>query len=284
MARMSRVPPPALDGLLPFARASRRLLVLTGAGCSTESGIADYRDEGGAWKRSPPIQLREFLDDDAARRRYWTRSFHGWPRVANARPGGAHRAIARLERAGLVGDLITQNVDGLHGRAGSRTVLELHGSLADVECRDCGAVVSRAALQARLAELNPWVADAAAAATGAPDGDADVTGVDTSAFEIPACEYCGGLLKPAVVFFGESVPRARVERAIAAVHAADAVLAVGTSLMVWSGYRLIRLASELGLSIAIVNLGVTRADDRASVRVNARCGDVLEGLADALGA
>lgn len=284
MARMSRASSTGLDGLLPFARASRRLLVLTGAGCSTECGIPDYRDDRGAWKRSPPIQLREFLHDPVARRRYWARSFYGWPRIANARPGAAHHAIARLERAGLVGDLITQNVDGLHGRAGSPAPLELHGRLAEVECRDCGAVVSRESLQARLAALNPWAPDAPAAAAAAPDGDADVSGIDTDAFVVPDCEQCGGLLKPAVVFFGESVPRERVERGLAAVQTADAVLAVGTSLMVWSGYRFVRRAAELGRPIAIVNLGVTRADDCASVRVNARCGDVLERLADALGA
>jgi NAD-dependent SIR2 family protein deacetylase len=266
------------DELRRLVRASGSLLVLTGAGCSTESGIPDYRDADGGWKRSPPVQLREFLGDPAVRRRYWARSFAGWPLIAGARPNAAHAALARLERHGLVRQLITQNVDGLHQRAGSRRVLDLHGCLHDVECRDCGAVLPRCAFQSELAARNPDFAGRAAAP--APDGDADLA--DSAGFRVPDCGRCGGLLKPAVVFFGESVPRPRVERALAAVHDADALLVAGSSLMVWSAYRLVRLARERGLPVALVNLGRTRAEDLAAVRVRARCGAVLGALAEEL--
>jgi NAD-dependent SIR2 family protein deacetylase len=266
--------------LRELMRSSRRLLVLTGAGCSTESGIPDYRDETGAWKRIPPVQLRDFLTSGEARRRYWARSVVGWPVVARARPNAAHRALARLERSGHVADLITQNVDGLHQRAGSRAVIDLHGRLDEVECLSCGAAHSRADLQNELVALNADFTGRSSAA--APDGDADLRDGEYSSFRVPGCARCGGLLKPRVVFFGEAVPRARVEHALACLHEADALLVVGSSLMVWSGYRFARASREHGIPLAIVNLGRTRADELATLRVQARCGEVLTALAEAL--
>jgi NAD-dependent SIR2 family protein deacetylase len=280
MEHVSREQGPAMAALIELARASRRLVVLTGAGCSTESGIPDYRDEHGDWKRSRPVQLREFLDDVDVRRRYWARSFAGWPVVAAARPNAAHEALARLEHEGPLDCLITQNVDGLHQRAGSRRVIDLHGRLDEVQCRRCASIQSRALLQARLAALNPG--SSVAGALPAPDGDADLPADHAAAFVVPDCDDCGGLLKPSVVFFGESVPRERVEDALESVRNADAMLVAGSSLMVWSGYRFVRLAHERGLPVAIVNLGITRAEDFATVRVHGRCGDVLCALADAI--
>ena len=280
MVRMNRDPLREAAELDDFARASRRLLVLTGAGCSTESGIPDYRDAAGGWKRSPPIQLREFLGDGLARRRYWARSLAGWPVIAAAHPNDAHRALARLETHGRVGAVITQNVDGLHQRAGSQAVIDLHGRLDEVLCVDCGAHTARSELQYELESLNPQLSTRPA--TLAPDGDADLGDVDYARVRVPDCRRCGGMLKPAVVFFGESVPRPRVERVLEHLEEADAVLVAGSSLMVWSGYRFVRRAHELGVPVAIVNLGRTRADELAAVRVHAPCGETLARLADDL--
>jgi len=280
MTGMNREPDSQHVDLREFARRNRRLVALTGAGCSTESGIPDYRDERGEWKRSPPIQLREFLADGRARQRYWARSLRGWPVVAAAQPNAGHRALARLESQGFVAQVITQNVDGLHQRAGSRAVIDLHGRLDEVVCLECDAVRTRAALQTELEDLNPQLATQTA--TLAPDGDADLHDVDYGRFRVPECGDCGGVLKPRVVFFGESVPRPRVDEAVERLKQADALLVVGSSLMVWSGFRFARLARELGLPIAIVNLGRTRADDLASLHVRAPCGEALAGLAAAL--
>jgi len=280
MTRMNRDPDPHRTELLELVRSSRRLLALTGAGCSTESGIPDYRDESGDWKRSQPIQFREFRGDGRARQRYWARSLVGWPVVAAARPNAAHRALARLEMQGRINHVITQNVDGLHQRAGSRGVTDLHGRLDEVVCLDCGARLSRTELQAELEALNPHMTTRNAAR--APDGDADLLDVNYARFQVPDCGHCGGILKPAVVFFGESVPRTRIDDAVARLQESDALIVAGSSLMVWSGYRFARLARERGLPIAIVNLGRTRADELASVRVRASCGEVLASLADHL--
>jgi NAD-dependent SIR2 family protein deacetylase len=279
MTRMNRDPDPHRT-LLELVRSSRCLLALTGAGCSTESGIPDYRDDRGDWKRSPPIQLREFLGDGRARQRYWARSLVGWPIVAAARPNAAHRSLALLEAQGRIKHVITQNVDGLHQRAGSRNVTDLHGRLDEVVCLDCGARVARTDLQDELETLNPHLT--MRTATPAPDGDVDLQNVDYARIEVPHCRDCGGMLKPAVVFFGEPVPRTRVDDAVTRLQEADALLVIGSSLMVWSGYRFARLANERGLPIAILNRGRTRADDLASVRVRASCGDVLSSIADEL--
>ena len=275
---------PDLDALAALLASRRRLLVLTGAGCSTESGIPDYRDAAGEWKHRRPMQYREFVTSPAARRRYWARSFVGWRRIAAAEPNPAHRALARLEEAGRVHCLVTQNVDRLHHQAGSRQLIDLHGRLDRVECLQCRTSFRRDDFQRELERRNPATADRATAAPAeiAPDGDADLGEVDTDGFRVPGCPRCGGVLKPAVVFFGEQVPRRRVGRAFAALREADAMLVAGSSLMVFSGYRFARAAAERGLPLALVNLGRTRADGEATLKVEGKCGEVLPRLVDRL--
>jgi NAD-dependent SIR2 family protein deacetylase/cold shock CspA family protein len=253
-------------------------MVLTGAGCSTASGIPEYRDAEGAWKSRPPVSYADFVASPAVRRRYWARSLVGWTRVAAAVPNAAHAALARLERTGHVHTLVTQNVDGLHQRAGSRRVVDLHGRLQEVECVECGGHVSRDDLQALLLAWN-GAAEVAAESRARPDGDAEVE-PDGDAFRVPDCPACGGILKPAVVFFGESVPKGRVDTALRALAEADALLVVGSSLMVFSGYRFCLAARELGKPIAAVNLGRGRADHLLDLRVPADCGPALQRLAD----
>ncbi len=259
-----------------FIAAHRRLFVLTGAGCSTGSGIPDYRDEQGAWKRTPPVTYQAFVGDGITRRRYWARSLVGWPRIAQAQPNAAHRALAALEAQGRCSQLLTQNVDGLHQAAGSRAVIDLHGRLDAVVCLGCGASSSRADVQRRLAEANPAWAGLAAGA--APDGDADLEDRDFATFQVPACDACGGMLKPDVVFFGENVPRTRVDAAMARLAQADGMLVVGSSLMVYSGLRFVHAAVRAQIPVAAVNLGRTRADDLLRFRMAAPCGDALRFL------
>ena len=253
----------------------KRVVALTGAGCSTESGIPDYRGLGS--KVRNPVQYRPFLEDPLARQRYWARSMVGWPRFSAAAPNEGHRALAAMQRAGALGGLITQNVDGLHQAAGHERVIELHGCLAEVLCLQCGTIERRASVQERLLALNPgWTASADLA----PDGDADLTSVD--GFVVPACANCGGMLKPNVVFFGESVPAATVHAAFGMLEAAEVLLVVGTSLTVYSGFRFVRRAAERGMPVAIVNMGPTRGDPLATLCVNAPAGRILGGLATAL--
>lgn len=264
----------AASSIAGFIAAHGRLAVLTGAGCSTESGIPDYRSPGGAWSRHKPVQFGEFVRSAAARRRYWARSYAGWSRFAAAEPNRAHAAIRDLEDLGLVEHVITQNVDGLHQRAGSRAVVELHGSNHRVVCLECGDARPREEVQSRIRDANPhWNA---AVLASAPDGDAALADDLIEAFEPPCCALCGGALKPDVVFFGENVPRDRVERSFAAVDAAGALLVVGSSLAVWSGYRFALAARDRGKPLAILNLGPTRGDALAALRVEAGCGPALE--------
>jgi NAD-dependent SIR2 family protein deacetylase len=270
-----------VEALIRFARRHPRLFVLTGAGVSTDSGIPDYRDELGAWKRRQPIRYREFLSIESLRRRYWARSLIGWGFFAGAEPNGAHRALARLERQGRLLQLVTQNVDGLHQQAGARRVIDLHGRVDRVDCLGCGRAVARDAYQRVLETANPGFA--ARLVGVAPDGDADLESRDYGDFRVPACDACGGVMKPAVVFFGESVPRPRVQRALQRLRAADGVLVVGSSLMVYSGYRFVRAAAELAKPVAAVNLGVTRADDLLTIKVSRPCAETLSTLASALG-
>jgi NAD-dependent SIR2 family protein deacetylase len=352
----------AAEALADFARG-RSLAVLTGAGCSTESGIPDYRGPGTLARAKNPIELREFLRSAEARACYWARSSVGWRRVAGARPNAAHHALARLERAGVVRGVITQNVDRLHHVAGSRRVIELHGALADVRCLGCGALEPRARFQERLLALNPGFE--ARAAEFRPDGDAELlpsnvrvaredsckavdrrakraTGAEGRAsaaserrakrvseanagaggteapptpervdgpegrragrgrstrcgegrtmlaldriagFRVAECARCGGVMKPNVVFFGESVPRPVVDQAYAWVEEAGGLLVVGTSLTVFSGFRFVKRAAERGRPIAIVNLGATRGDALAELCIDAPAGRVVEALARAL--
>ncbi len=266
----------SLDSLLALLRG-RRFAILSGAGCSTDSGIPDYRGPTGSLRRRQPIQYQEFLRDEKARRRYWARSTAGWSTIAGARPNSAHLAIAALEHAGRLTGVITQNVDGLHGIAGSRQLIELHGSLYAVRCLSCGAKLERATLQEQLLTDNPALVQALAAA--APDGDAELPPELYEGFAVPACRSCGGVLKPDVVFFGENVPRSRVDAAWQLLAGAEALLIVGSSLAIFSGFRFVRGAAERGMPIALVNLGPTRADGLASVRLEAPVGPTLSALA-----
>lgn len=269
--------------LANFLQSGRRIAVLTGAGCSTRSGIPDYRSPGGAWTKHKPIYYSAFVRSADVRRFYWARSYRGWPRFDGARPNAAHRALAKLEAHGRVHQLITQNVDDLHQEAGSRAVLQLHGRNRVVVCLDCHAETPRAEMQQRLADLNadwlaraPWQSLDADEADFAPDGDAHVAQDLVGTFRVPDCQRCGGVLKPAVVFFGESVPREKVAHAMQRVDEADALLVAGSSLTVWSGFRFVKRAHERGIPIAIVNIGPTRGDDLATLKIEAECGEALE--------
>ena len=255
--------------------AGRRMVALTGAGVSTDSGIPDYRGPDSPPRK--PMTYQEFVSGERAQRRYWARSHVGWARMAKALPNDGHRALAGLEREGTLLGLITQNVDGLHAAAGSRAVIDLHGRIADVVCLGCRRRCSRADLQERLAALNRGFVEAAGAAIdSAPDGDAVLEAVD--GFRLAWCTGCGGVLKPDVVFFGENVPRDRVERAYAMVDAAEAMLVAGSSLAVLSGLRFVRHARQRGLPIVIVNRGSTRGDELADVLIDAGCSEVLPAL------
>jgi NAD-dependent SIR2 family protein deacetylase len=267
-----------------FLRAHRRVLVLTGAGCSVPSGIPDYRGPDGAWKHHRPMTFAQFTGSASARRRYWAGSLRGWPRVRDARPNPAHSAIARLEARGSVCRVVTQNVDGLHQRAGSRRVVDLHGRLDVVECLGCGARVRRDDLQDLLLSWNAAFCERLAGKPGGPGGGVDGevrpdgdTPVSRSleTFRVPDCPECGDILKPGVVFFGENVPRSRVAAVESALDEADALLVVGSSLMVWSGYRFVRGARQRGLEVAAVNLGRTRADAEVDLKIEADCAKAL---------
>ena len=266
-----------VERLAAWLAARSRVTAITGAGVSTESGIPDYRDGDGNWKRSPPVQYRDFVESEGVRRRYWARSFAGWPMFATARPSAAHAALARLETKDRIAQLVTQNVDRLHQRAGSLNVIDLHGRLDLVRCLSCNNRFDRDAFQHRLREANPdW---GASPARIAPDGDADLEGVDFGAFAVPPCEVCGGVLKPDVVFYGESVPRDTTAAALAAVESADGVLVAGSSLMVWSSFRLVRAAHARGIPVVAVNRGRTRADDLFAFKSERECGAVLAAIA-----
>ena len=264
------------SSLQDFVERHRRLFVLTGAGCSTRSGIPDYRGVDGAWKRTPPVSYQAFMGEEATRRRYWARSQIGWRRFRMARPNDAHRALARLEASGKSQLLLTQNVDRLHQAAGNARVIDLHGRLDLVRCMGCEQRTSRDDLQVELDRLNADRSDPQAA--DAPDGDADLEDADFSSFRIPSCRSCGGVLKPDVVFFGENVPRARVEVALQHLDQADAMLIVGSSLMVYSGFRFVEKAARAGMPAAAVNLGRTRADALLSLKVESPCEAALAFL------
>lgn len=257
--------------------AGRALVALTGAGCSTGSGIPDYRGEGRAPRRAS-IQGPEFARDPRVRRRYWARALVGWERLAAARPNPAHRALAAMEGGGALTGLITQNVDGLHQAAGSRQVVELHGALSRVVCLRCGARAARDEVQRRLRDANPGFVDGATA----PDGDADVPDALVERVRVVDCDACGGPYKPDVVFFGDPVPRSRVERAYGWVDAASALLVAGTSLQVFSGLRFLRRAAERGAVIVVANRGPVRGEEAATLRLDGDVGELLPALADAL--
>jgi NAD-dependent SIR2 family protein deacetylase len=277
----------SLGALLDLLRGGR-VVVLAGAGCSTESGIPDYRGPEGSLRARSPIQYQEFVGSEAARVRYWARSSIGWPRMAAARPNAAHHALARLERAGLVRGIITQNVDGLHHAAGSERVVELHGSLASVRCLSCGLIGRRDEYQQRLLARNAGWAEVLEAASRsgsveiAPDGDAELPAAALESFRPVECAGCGGTIKPDVVFFGENVPGARVEEAWRLYEEAAVLLVIGSSLTVYSGRRFLYRAQKEGVPIAIVNLGPTRADGMAAAKVEGQLGVVLPRVAEEL--
>jgi len=265
-----------MSALHDFIARHRRLFVLTGAGCSTDSGIPDYRDRTGNWKRSPPVGFQAFMGSAAVRQRYWARSLVGWQRFRRASPNGAHDALVRFERQNRVELLVTQNVDGLHQAAGSTKVLDLHGRLDRVRCMDCYDLLPRQELQEELLRSNSaWGRLEGAAA---PDGDADIDGLPFDEFTVPSCSRCGGVLKPDVVFFGESVPRERVATAMQSLGRADAVLVLGSSLMVYSGYRFVEAAAQAGKPVAAINLGHTRADGLLALKVSEPCASALASL------
>ena len=268
---------PALVALL----AGRRVAVLTGAGISTDSGIPDYR--GPDSPPANPMTIRQFTSSPEYRRRYWARNHVGWRHMAAAGPNAGHRALAALECAGVVTGVITQNVDLLHTKAGSRRVINLHGSYARVVCLNCGHAMARAALAEQLEQANPGFTERAetlGALAVAPDADATVT--DTDSFRFVDCPACGGILKPDIVYFGESVAKEVVAQCYQLIEGSDALLVAGSSLAVFSGYRFVRHAAALALPIAIVNRGATRGDDLATVKVEAGCSPTLTLLADEL--
>jgi NAD-dependent SIR2 family protein deacetylase len=261
--------------LLPLLRG-RRIVALTGAGCSTESGIPDYRSNGRSGPRNP-IQHDAFLRRDDVRRRYWARATLGWARFRTAAPNAAHHALAALEEAGLLAGVITQNVDRLHHRAGSRRVVELHGALSEVKCLRCGRAEERDGLQQRLLQANPGWLEIGAGAL--PDGDSDLPADLVAGFRLVECGHCGGELKPDVVFFGGKVPEPTLAAAWELFAAGQVLLVVGSSLTVYSGFRFVRRARELELPIAVINIGPTRADDLVQAKVSAPAADVLPRLA-----
>ena len=276
------VPPEAAAALIPHLR-DRRIVVLAGAGMSTESGIPDYRGAGAPSRRAP-VQYQEFVRSPAARGRYWSRSTIGWPRMRGAQPNDAHRALARMEQAGHVAGLITQNVDGLHQAAGSRRIVELHGSLSIVRCIACGTPVPRDVFQQRLLESNadwPPLRDPGMVHIR-PDGDAELPDAELEDFRVPACHVCGGIMKPDVVFFGENVAAPVVGRAWSVFEEGDVLLVAGSSLTVYSGRRFIDRATRDGMPIVVINRGPTRADEVAMAKVDGALGVVLPALADAL--
>ena len=270
----------ALDAV-PVLRG-RRLAVLTGAGMSTDSGIPDYRGPDSPPRN--PMTYQQFVGDEAFRRHYWARNHVGWQHVQRTTPNAGHRALVRLEEAGVVTGIITQNVDLLHEDAGSRNVIDLHGRYDRVICLQCGRVISREHLAQRLDALNPGFVESVAGDVAdieiAPDADAVIE--QTSHFRPAPCEFCGGILKPEIVYFGENVPRERVDRAFALVDDADALLVAGSSLTVMSGLRFVRRASKDGRPVVIINRGPTRGDDLATVKVDAGTSETLTALVEAL--
>jgi len=268
-----------IDRLHTFLHQHQRVLVLTGAGLSTASGIPDYRDKDGVRRGRSPIQGPDFRKSEAVRRRYWARSMAGYPTLAGAAPNAGHRALAELEAAGRIHAIITQNVDGLHQQAGSRKLIELHGNIHGVLCLDCRSVHPRAAIQNWLLAANPSMAPTGPAGEvvpeARPDGDAEVELDEFQDFHLPYCPACGGTLQPDVIFFGDNIPPQRTADALQLADEADAVLVVGSSLMVFSGFRFVKLAAQSNKPIAAINLGKTRADDLIGLKVQASAVEVL---------
>ena len=287
MVAASQAAAPMTDLLTPAAVAQidqaaelmrgKKTAVLTGAGVSTDSGIPDYRGEGAPVRA--PMTFQQFLADAGYRKRYWAGSHLGWRHFAAANPNVGHRALAELESAGIVNGIITQNVDGLHLRAGSQKVVDLHGTMDRVRCLDCGQTFARSDIAARIAAANPWI-ETPEAAELAPDGDANVTAYDD--FVIPDCTVCGGTLKPDIVFFGEFVPVEKFSEASALIQRAGALVIAGSSLVVNSGIRLLEQASRRRIPVIVINRGLTKGDVRAAVKIDAGTSEVLLSLQERL--
>ncbi|MCB1916915.1 MAG: NAD-dependent protein deacetylase [Rhodocyclaceae bacterium] len=273
------------DRLRPLVALLRDgpVAVLTGAGLSAGSGLPTYRGPDGEWRHRKPILHQDFLRSEAVRRRYWARSLVGWPTMGGAEPNAGHFALATLERLGAVAAVITQNVDGLHHKAGSHRVIELHGGIAHVLCLSCGARHPRADVQQWLLASNPDFATAPRhEVASAPDGDAQLEHGGDEGFRVPDCPDCGGLLKPDVVFYGDGVPRERVAEAMQTLEQAAGLLVVGSSLMVYSGYRFADRAYRLGKPVIAINYGLTRADSLLSAKLDVDCADALHAAVGAL--
>jgi NAD-dependent SIR2 family protein deacetylase len=266
-----------IEAMKAFLNANPRIVVLSGAGISAASGIPTYRDREGRWRHSEPIKHQEFITEPGMRQRYWARSMRGWPAVSNAQPTAAHRALASLERAGVIDTIITQNVDRLHQRASSERVIDLHGRLDRVRCLDCEAHHGRHQIQQQLEDQNTEIDSVA---IRRPDGDAELSPELERQFTVPICRNCGGTLIPDVVFFGGTVPPKRVRVCMEALEQADALLAIGSSLQVYSGFRFCRRIKDLGKPLALLNPGKTRADDMAQLKVTADCQTLLSALAE----
>lgn len=267
--------------LAAFIERHPRLLVLTGAGISTASGIPGYRDKEGVRHGTPPVQGPEYRKHETVRRRYWARSMVGYPRLARARPNAGHQALAALEQQGRIGALLTQNVDGLHQRAGSGRVIELHGNIHQVVCLDCHAIFPRSFVQQMLVDANPHLQNLQA--VSAPDGDAHLEPEALEHFHLPFCVHCRGTLKPDVVFFGDGVPAQTTRDAFASLEQADALLVIGSSLVVFSGFRFCRAAAAAGKPVAAVNLGYTRADELLALKVEGQAEQILPLLLARIG-
>ena len=285
MTQLSEARTAGSFGTLVDVVSSGRVLILSGAGLSTESGIPDYRGPTGLARRAQPMTYQAFTGGAAARRRYWARSYLGWRHIARAAPNDGHRAVAEMSRRGLLTGIITQNVDGLHQAAGASAVTELHGSLHRVVCLSCGQRTARAELDRRLAAANPgWDTRLAAAGVSPrPDGDAVLDDEAAEAFRVVDCSVCRGVLKPDVVFFGENVPRPRTEACYAMVERSRALVILGSSLTVMSGFRYVRHAARVGRPIVIVNQGATRGDGYATATLDAPLGRTLTALVSSLG-
>ena len=270
----------SFEDMRAFVTAHPGLFVITGAGISRASGIPAYRDAAGIWQSSSPIQHEEFMRDAAIRQRYWTRSFHGWPIVAKARPNQSHRALAHLEQKGYIQMLVTQNIDRLHQKADHKRVIDLHGRLDQVLCMDCGALYSRVEIQRWLSMNNPHLQETAV--ESAPDGDARVQDEAAHMLRIPSCQRCGGMLKPNVVFYGGSVRTQMVNELSRKLEQADAVLAIGSSLMVYSSFRFCIQARQQNIPILCINQGLTRADSMLALKLRGDCAEILTRLVELL--
>jgi len=266
-----------VEKMQEFLHPLKKLLILTGAGISTESGIPDYRSEGvGLYATSTkrPITHKDFMESTKRRQSYWARNFVGWPRWSSFQPNATHLTFASWERLGRVQHVVTQNVDQLHYKAGSKNVIELHGTNSLVKCMSCSYSCPRITFQRRLEEINPNVVTRSKEMR--PDGDVELSEEEVAGFSVPNCPKCDtGILKPSVVFFGDNVPKDRVNKVRKEVESSDGVLVVGSSLFVFSGYRFVIQAKELGLPVAILNIGATRADKIVDLKIEAKAGEVL---------